>query len=170
MRDRRNILICKGALCLKKKSSGINYAKPADTMITCTLMHCMQAGQAGRQVWARSQQTTKRMDAWTAGRPAVREYLGARRIHACMLFSEGERAPGLLLPTISSSSRTEMKCRVRPLHFISVTLPLLLGCRCVMQGNLLLLTDKVVWYSTQHSTVQYVRVLTLQPWAGRGRN
>jgi len=123
-------------------------------MITCTLMHCMQAGQAGRQVWARSQQTTKRMDAWTAGRPAVREYLGARRIHACMLFSEGERAPGLLLPTISSSSRTEMKCRVRPLHFISVTLPLLLGCRCVMQGNLLLLTDKVVWYSTQHSTVR----------------
>ena len=88
------------------------------------------------------------------GRPAVREYLGARRIHACMLFSEGERAPGLLLPTISSSSRTEMKCRVCPLHFISVTLPLLLGCRCVMQGNLLLLTDKVVWYSTQHSTVR----------------
>ena len=116
---------------------------------------CRQGRQAGLgQKLAASLLQNAWMHGRPAGRPAVREYLGARRIHACMLFSEGERAPGLLLPTISSSSRTEMKCRVRPLHFISVTLPLLLGCRCVMQGNLLLLTDKVVWYSTQHSTVR----------------
>ena len=134
----------RGAL-LKKKSSGINYAKPADTMITCTLMHCMQAGQAGRfGPEASSKLTTKRMDAWTAGRPAVREYLGARRIHAACFSLRASSRPAL--------------------HFCDTV------TAAWMQGNLLLLTDKVVWYSTQHSTVQYVRVLTLQPWAGRVRN
>ena len=64
------------------------------------------------------------------GRPAVREYLGARRIHAPCFSLRASSRPAL--------------------HFCDTV------TAAWMQGNLLLLTDKVVWYST----VQYVRVLT----------
>ena len=80
----------------------------------------MQAGFAQKL----AKLTTKRMDAWMDGQPAVREYLGARRIHAACFSLRASSRPAL--------------------HFCD-TVP-----AAWMQGNLLLLTDKVVWYSAQY--------------------
>jgi hypothetical protein len=76
------------------------------------------------------------MHGWTAGRQGI---FGGQAHSCSMLFSESELPAGL-------SSR--------PLHFCDTVTAAWMQVR--MQGNLLLLTDKVVWYST----VQYVRVLT----------
>jgi len=93
-------------------------------MITCTLMKWSHAGRFRPEASKAYYKTHGCMD----GRPAVREYLGARRIHAACFSLRASSRPAL--------------------HFCDTV------TAAWMQGNLLLLTDKVVWYSTQHSTVR----------------